>query len=634
MEEVMSIEFGQAVPQQYWSLSDEEFLQTVRWKSKPTGDLMKGAQAGDLNRFTRGLTARLKAIAKQKKQSKYSKAMLWSVLWSAESNEEPCRTSDLINLVKSASELPGKSKKVSGSSKRNKTPRLSWDEVSRLLFGWMDQVTLSEPMQAYELLLLIELMENVGHRLAPATQVCIWRSCLSAAVALCFKLEETDFSETPEDQVALVSGEVPWRASFLFEEVAGSKNLRQLGQQNLRDCFFDRTDNDGTPHADFLSRMDYWLATVTRSLFTGQVWNKRLWDKEAQERLQLTVQTLVATCDTTGKLALCPVHQIAHRELLTLVAYFSGLSDKSAERLYLKSLSSGKKRARFFIQSDDCASNQSDWAAWAVLRNYWSDASNLLTVTWNGDLPAVSLTALGKQLLEGRWEFSLTVNEKEINGDGEWVAVCWNSDEDADYLELQMQLDDGYTLERQILLPRNQHFVFLADIVNGTEAARLEYRSCLPVTTGFAGFMDEESHELLLKKKGLAARVFPLGLSQERDFFQPGSLNVNERGQIELQQEVAEATALYAPLVIDWEPELKRKPADWARLTVSEAGEISPRDIAVGHRLRIGKHQLLIYRSLKKGEGSRAVLGHNTRYESVIGRFDSDGDLMPLLFVE
>ncbi len=635
MEEIMSIEFGQAVPQQYWSLSDEEFLPAVGWASKPRGDLMKGAQAGDLERFGQGLTAGLKAIAKQKKQTRHSLEMMWSVLWSAEKVEDTGRTADLIHLVESASAVPAKSKKAPKAGKKKKAPDLSWDEISRLLYGWLEQVTLSEPMQPFELLLLMELLENVGYRLAPATLISAWRACLCAAVAHCFKLEETDFSETPDDQILLVSGEVPWRASFLFAGVAGAKNLRQLGQQNLRDGFFERTDTDGTPHADMLSRIDFWLATMTRSLFIGQVWKKRLWDKESLERFQLTLQVLVATSNASGKLALCPIHEIGHAELLSLAAYFSGLSNRSAERMYLKALNSGKKkRSQFFIQTEDYAANQSDWSALAVMRNYWSDSSNLLMVTWNGDLPAVSLTALGKQLLEGRWEFSLTVDGTEVSGDGEWSAVCWNSDEDADYLELQMDLEGGYTLDRQILLPRNQHFVFLSDIVNGSEAARLEYRSLLPVASGFTDSVDEETHELSLKTKGLAARVFPLGLPQDRDFFCPGSLSLNERGQIELHQAAAEATALYVPLVIDWEPDLKRKPADWQSLTVSEAGKISPRDVASGHRLRIGKHQLLVYRSLKKGEVARAVLGHHTSYESVIGRFDSDGELTPLLFVE
>tara|TARA_R110002095_G_scaffold159290_2_gene138084 strand:+ start:573 stop:2477 length:1905 start_codon:yes stop_codon:yes gene_type:complete len=634
MEETVSIEFGQSVPPQFCSLPDEEFLQAIQWKSKPTGDLMKGAIAGDVNRFSRGLGLRLKEVSKQKKRGKHAAEMQWATLWSEEAVEETSRTSDLINLINSARALPAKLQKASKNRKRKKTPELSWDEVSRLLVGWLDQVSVSEPLRPYELLLLIELMENVGFRLAPSTLVSVWRQCLFAAASLCFNLEETDFSETSEDQVILVSAELPWRSGFLFSEIAGAKNFRQLGQQNLRDCFFDRTDTDGTPHADFLPRLDFWLATFTRSLFTGHVWDKPVWDKEARERFQLSLERLIAACDVTGKLALTPTHSVAHQVLLTLAAYFSGLPGRSAERQYLKALASEKKRSQFFIQSGGCPASESDWSEYAVMRNYWSDSSNLLAVTWNGDLPVLSLSAMGKMLVEGRWEFLLTVDGQELSGDGDWSVVCWNSDEDADYIELHMELESGFKLERQLLLPRNQHFAFLADIVTITEPANLEYRSVIPVTPGITGTLDGETHELLLKAKGLSARVFPIALPQEKDFFQPGSLTLNDQSQLVLHQQVASANALYAPLIIDWEPDLKRKPADWATLTVSEGGRTLARDEASGQRLRIGAHQLLVYRSLKKGQVSRAVLGHNTHYESVIGRFDKNGDLTPLLFVE
>lgn len=634
MEATMSIEFGQSVPQQLFSLSDEEFLQSVNWKSKPVGELMKGAQAGDLNRFANGLSAKLKEISKQRKQGKYAAEMQWAALWSEEAVEETCRTSDLVNLCKSARELLEKGKKKPKNAKTKESPRLSWDEVSRLLTGWFHQVTISEPLQPYELLLLTELVENAGFKLAPSTLVSVWRSCLFAAVSLCFNLEETDFSDVPEDQVVLISGELPWRLGFLFSDVSGAKNFRQMGQQNIRDSFYDRTDTDGSPHANFLPRVDYWLATITRSLFAGCIRNKSVWDQEAQERFEGSVEKLIAICDVSGNIAFCPQHAVEHLHLLEIAAFYAGLSSRSAECLYLKSLtSSGKKQQKFFIQADECPSNQTDWSMMAFMRNYWSNASNLLVTAWNDDLPELRLSALGKLLFMGRWDFSLTVDEKEISGDGEWSCICWNSDDDADYLELQMNLESGYKLERQIMLPRDQHFVFLADIVTGTETAKLEYRSILPVNSKMTGRMDEETHELLLKTKGLSARVFPIGLPQERDFFQSGSLSLDEQNQLVLHQ-VSHANSLYAPLIVDWEPELKRKPADWANLTVSEGGKISARDEASGHRLRIGAHQLLVYRSLKKAEESRAVLGHHTNYESVIGRFDTDGDLSPLLFVE
>ena len=634
MEENMSIEFGQSVPQQLFALSDEEFLQTIQWKSKRADPLMKGATAGDINQFSKALCARLKEIAKQKKQVKHAAEMLWASLWSEESEEGTCRTSDLISVIKSAKKLSDKNQKTSKTGKRKKSPELSWDEVSRLLVGWLDQVTVVESLRPYELLLLTELLENVGFRLAPSTLVSVWRHCLFSAATLCFTLEETDFSEISEDQVILISAELPWRLGFLFSEVSGAKNLRQLGQQNLRDCFFERTDNDGTQHADILPRLDFWLASITRSLYIGRVWSKSVWDQEAQDRFLWMVEILISACAVSGKLALCPNHELEHHRLLVLAAYFADLPGKSAERLYLRALASEKKNPKYFIQSDDLPSNQSDWAEWALLRNYLSNASNLLAVSWNGDLPVLSLSAMGQLLLEGCWDFSLKVDGQTISGNGDWSALCWSTDEDADYLELHMELESGYKLERQILLPRNQHFVFLSDIVTGEETANLEYQSFIPVTPGMTGSLNGATHELSLKSKGLSARVFPIGLTQERDFFQPGSLTLNDQSQLVLHHQASEANALYAPLIIDWEPELKRKAADWASLTISEGGKISARDEASGHRLRIGPHQLLVYRSLKKGGVSRAVLGHNTNYESVIGRFDTNGELAPLLFVE
>lgn len=635
MEATVSISFGQSVPHALSTLTDEEFLQAIQWKSKPTGDLMKGAQAGNLNRFSKGLGACLKETAKRKKQNKTQAAMMWSSLWSEEATEETCRLSDLTKLIKSIRDFAAKAKKSSQKGKRKKTSGLSWDETSRLLTAWLSQVTSTEPLKPYELLLLIELLENVGYRLAPATLVSLWRECLFAAASLCFNLEETDFSETPEDEVILVSGELPWHLSFFFSEIDGAKNLRQLGQQNLRDCFFDRTDNDGSPHADFLPRIDFWLATLTRSLYVGQLWKKSVWDREARDRFEFAVEKLVSACEISGKLTFCPTHTVPHHELLSLAVHFADLPAKSVERIYLKSLSTGKKKqSTFYIQVSDCPAYQSDWSALAVMRNHWSDSANLLAVSWNETLPVLSLSALGKSLLQGTWDFSLLIDGKEVSGDGDWNSVCWNSDADADYVELQMELDSGYRLERQILLPRNQHFLFLSDSVTGTEAANLEYRSILPVTPGIEGTLDEETHELLLKTKGLSARVFPIGLPQERDFFQPGGLTLNDQGQLVLHQQVSASRGLFAPLIIDWEPGLKRKPADWANLTISEGGRIASRDEASGHRLRVGKHQLMVYRSLKKGEQARAVLGHHTHYESVIGRFDTDGELTPLLFVE
>jgi hypothetical protein len=97
---------------------------------------------------------------------------------------------------------------------------------------------------------------------------------------------------------------------------------------------------------------------------------------------------------------------------------------------------------------------------------------------------------------------------------------------------------------------------------------------------------------------------------------------------------VSAGTAVHIPIVFDWHPRRRALAADWRSLTVSENGQAVKSDFAAGYRLRIGKHQLLIYRSLAPTDEARAVLGHHTRYETVVGTFDSSGDVDPWVMVE
>ena len=89
-----------------------------------------------------------------------------------------------------------------------------------------------------------------------------------------------------------------------------------------------------------------------------------------------------------------------------------------------------------------------------------------------------------------------------------------------------------------------------------------------------------------------------------------------------------------APLVLDWHPERQAQDADWNRLTVTESRVVSPSQVAAGFRIRLGKHQLLIYRSLQPAEAPRAVLGQHTTDETVYGRVRKSGNVSPLVLVD
>ena len=63
--------------------------------------------------------------------------------------------------------------------------------------------------------------------------------------------------------------------------------------------------------------------------------------------------------------------------------------------------------------------------------------------------------ALGSELAwTGRFEHEVRLHGQPLTAVGRWEQVCWVSDEEVDYLELSLDLDQGVVIERHILLGR------------------------------------------------------------------------------------------------------------------------------------------------------------------------------------
>jgi hypothetical protein len=247
-------------------------------------------------------------------------------------------------------------------------------------------------------------------------------------------------------------------------------------------------------------------------------------------------------------------------------------------------------------------------------------------IAYHGLSVECNLMARGRELLSGNFQSELLIDGTAVTTLGDWKSTCWSSDEDGDYLEMQLCCSEGMRIERQFLLSRRGHFALFADAVITTTPARIEYRLSLPVA-GSASIRDAQTRECAVG----AARVFPVGLPQDRVLSTHGNCCEN-LGRLELTQ-VAVGRGLYLPVVFDWHPRRRRAPADWRSLTVTELREVVSPDIAAGYRLRVGKEQLLIYRSLAATREARAVLGQHTRYETVIGSIDA-GVMAPIIMVD
>ena len=125
--------------------------------------------------------------------------------------------------------------------------------------------------------------------------------------------------------------------------------------------------------------------------------------------------------------------------------------------------------------------------------------------------------------------------------------------------------------------------------------------------------------------------VVPLALPEWR---RGGACDGELSGTSGLQlQQAARGRRMFAPLWIDLDRRGIARRLDLATLTVAEAIEVQPADVAVGYRLAVGKQQWLVYRSLDK-PGNRTLLGHNLSSETLLARFQNDGQVQSLIEIE
>ena len=100
---------------------------------------------------------------------------------------------------------------------------------------------------------------------------------------------------------------------------------------------------------------------------------------------------------------------------------------------------------------DVAAAVHGDWAELAVLQPGWqsrrTETDRWPTATRSA---RVELEAGRRDPLVGRWQFELQADGRPLTIDSHWEEVCWVSDEDADYVEIEAQLTDGFRLQRQI----------------------------------------------------------------------------------------------------------------------------------------------------------------------------------------
>ena len=274
----------------------------------------------------------------------------------------------------------------------------------------------------------------------------------------------------------------------------------------------------------------------------------------------------------------------------------------------------------------------SEAAQLGILRPTWQRSSPRLAISYRGPELLTELSVGRSMLWSGPWALELHVNGDARQVVSDWEELCWVSDADADYLELEIELTGNARVQRQILLARKDNVLFLADAVLLSEPGSLQYSASLPALqedVAFEAAAETRDGHLVGGKQ--RSTVLPLALPEWRADRRGGTLSPTAAG-LELRQS-AQGQALYAPLLVDLDRRRAGKPATWRQLSVAEDRQLQRADVAVGYRAQLGGRQWLVYRSLAK-QAVRTVLGQNLSTEFLFGRFHRSGKVDSLLEIE
>ena len=430
----------------------------------------------------------------------------------------------------------------------------------------------------------------------------------------------------------LLAGELPLTLAYCLPELPQCRQLGPAAAESVSHGIEQLTDGSGMLAARQLEWARPLLASWLRCATMATGMRKIKLTKAALENIDWLVRHVLRLTRQDGSQALGPSGDYRD-QLPELMRAAIRWSQDAGDQALAKLVVHHEEVSTSRLPEDP--GYESEWAGVAVLQPDWAPTEPRLTVAFDGADVWVEL-ACGKPLLLGQWQPALTVNGQSLQVVTQWDSICWYNDYDTDYLEIEADLSGGWKLQRQLLMARQDYFLYAADVLLSparlTAPAKIEYRLDLPLAEGVKFRPQEETQDGYLGfGQRTSALVVPLGVPEWRCDTRPGSLE-EVNGTLRLTHNV-QGMRLYAPLFFDLHRRRHRQPATWRQLTVAENLQIVPPDVAVGLRVHVGLEQWLSYRSLAP-VGSRTVLGQNLVSEFYLGRFLHDGDAETIVEIE
>lgn len=429
----------------------------------------------------------------------------------------------------------------------------------------------------------------------------------------------------------LLAGELAWTLADQFPELARCRALGRMARRRLSAGVRELLADSGLPHCQHVELVRPLLACWTRCRKLVRADGTICFDREAARRYERFVRQALQLSRQDGGRVFSANGSGPHDvELLDTALELAGRDEDLAVAGQLLPWRAAGGEAGAEPDQLPSSSVYSEAAQLASLRPSWHRGSMHLVVGHHEGAVRTELNLGSTTVWSGNWLVQLRVGNTLLEPRA-WEEVCWHSDDDVDYLELETNWPGSWKLQRQILLAREEHFLWLADAVTGPETETLDYRSVLPLAPGIEFRGETETCEGELRNRRRLARVLPVAIPEWRLAAATGGLEAGPGG-LQLRQRT-QARGLYAPLFLDLSPHRQKWPLTWRQLTVAEKLQIQSPDVAVGYRVQVGGDQWLFYRSLTD-LASRTLLGQNIRHEFYAARFDTEGEADELLALD
>lgn len=513
--------------------------------------------------------------------------------------------------------------------------------LETLLAEWAS--SFRQAPRPWESVAVAELLLLHGESLEPAT----FSACIAVLARLKSELSGSAAAESApplQEMMAGIGGsEATCIVALLLSPLGDSEALLESGCSELRQLVQQATDEAGCPHGSLLPVLARFLNAIARPVAWAAAFRQSVWTQELHSRLNglTAAAAMLVMPPQPAKADDTPYCSPSLADpLLLLTAGLRHPHTTRLQKLLLKSQrplkkiraikpwksapeterpsGSGDKSGEEIATPSIQPAWQSDSACCAVLRSSLDHDADLISVDWHAEQVQLQVYTGGVLLFSGVWHWSARTDESQAATPVAWKCSCWFDDPECVFIELEGEPSGTLKCVRQIMLARRDRFAVFTDTVSTlADQVRVQLTTALPFAASVAAVADTVTRELRLSRGVADVRTLPLWLEDDRLQHPAGSCAVHD-GQLEMT--APGAGGVTVPVAFDWNPRRSDVPADWARLTVTENRRRCGSHEAAGFRVRVGKFQVLLYRSLMAGASSRAVLGLHTWDETVYTR--------------